>query len=161
MLLSAYLSVKEVKMLIARAGWTQRGGCPLWYILDRVWHQPRLQGSGGEVGVVIQVSLAAVRGTAPQVTSCNTLFLKLGSWEQLGLLLLCHPPSYIARFPAWTAGGYLRVGCGVSQIYNFRRFQLAIPGSDFQRAWEFMASMGLSQVIPTQKVASLWTWFSC
>lgn len=50
----------------------------------------------GQVGR--QWSVLAFRGLALQVSGCEILFLKLDSWDQLGLLLLYQPPCCMATF---------------------------------------------------------------
>lgn len=52
-----------------------------------VWHQPRPQGKAGGVAVIIRESPVAFRSFAPQISGCESLFLKLDLRDQLALLL--------------------------------------------------------------------------
>lgn len=56
---------------------TPEGSCPLRDMFSHV--SALLQGKGDGVAIVIRESFVAFRGIAPQISDCETLFLKIGS----------------------------------------------------------------------------------
>lgn len=52
-------------------------------------------GQGKGIAVIIQEFLLPFRESAIQVASFESLFLKIGLWEQLGLLLSYLPPCCV------------------------------------------------------------------
>lgn len=67
-------------------GWAQQRELPFWKCVHLEYSISQ------EVMVVIWEFLITFRGTELWVSECETLFIKLGSMDQLGLLLLYQSP---------------------------------------------------------------------
>lgn len=104
----------------------------------RVWHQPRLQGKAGGVVIVIQESLTAIRGSAPQLLCCEILFLRVGSRDHLGLLILYQSPCYCLS--SWTA----RFVMEFPRIMVLGDFNLPSLKVGLEVAWEITETMSMA-----------------
>ncbi|XP_058034525.1 uncharacterized protein LOC131196108 [Ahaetulla prasina] len=129
------------------------GGVPLVEICPpgfRALHQPRAQGRGGGVAVVIRESLEPRETTVPQIAGCESLFVRWGHRCQMGLFVVYLAPCYVtAALPE-----LLEVLAGVAvetpRLIVMGDFNLPSSGTSSTAAREFMASMtalDLTQVV--------------
>ncbi|XP_058039240.1 uncharacterized protein LOC131198516 [Ahaetulla prasina] len=111
--------------------------CPLGF---RAFHQPRAQGRGGGVVVIINEGLDPREVTVPQIAGCESLFVKWGQGMQVGLLITYLAPCCVtAALPE-----LLEVIAGTAvdtpRLMVMGDFNLPSAGKA-ATAREFMASM--------------------
>lgn len=92
----------------------------------------------------------AFRGTDSQVTSYEIMFLKITSWDQLGLLLRCQLPYCLAISLPELLEAISELIVEFPILMVLRCFNLPTVRPTSKASWHFMitmAAIGLSQVV--------------
>lgn len=91
--------------------------------------------------IVIHDSLMALRGDAPQVTECETVFIMLGSMNQLSLLLLYQSHYCTATSLPGLFDSISQLAMELLNLMILGDFNLPSLGVESEVDWEFMATM--------------------
>ncbi|XP_058042723.1 uncharacterized protein LOC131200215 isoform X3 [Ahaetulla prasina] len=121
----------------------------------RAFHQPRAQGRGGGVAVVINESLEPRESTVPQIAGCESLLVKWGNRNQMGLLITYLAPCCVTTALPELLEVLAGVAVEIPRLPVLGDFNLPSAGLSSTVVQEFQASMTALDLIqvtdgPTQ-----------
>ncbi|XP_058035523.1 uncharacterized protein LOC131196590 [Ahaetulla prasina] len=120
------------------------GGVPLVELCPpgfRAFHQPRAQGRGGGVAVVIKEDLEPREATVPQIAGCESLYVRWGHRNQLGLLIAYLAPCSVTTALPQLLEVLAAVAVETPRLIVMGDFNLPSAGLLSTAAREFQASM--------------------
>ncbi|XP_058029092.1 uncharacterized protein LOC131193174 [Ahaetulla prasina] len=120
------------------------GGVPLVELCPpgfRAFHQPRAQGRGGGVAVVIKEDLEPREATVPQIAGCESLYVRWGHRNQLGLLIAYLAPCCVTTALPELLEVLAAVAVETPRLIVMGDFNLPSVGLASTAAREFQASM--------------------
>ncbi|XP_058047319.1 uncharacterized protein LOC131202394 [Ahaetulla prasina] len=120
------------------------GGVPLVEMCPpgfRAFHQPRVQGRGGGVAVIINESLELREVTIPQIAGCESLLVRWGQGLQVGLLTTYLAPCHVTAALPELLDVIAEAAVDSPRLMVMGDFNLPLVGETSVTAREFMVSM--------------------
>ncbi|XP_058013007.1 uncharacterized protein LOC131185006 [Ahaetulla prasina] len=120
------------------------GGVPLVELCPpgfRAFHQLKAQGRGGGVAVVIRESLGPRKSTVPQIAGCESLLVKWGHRNQMGLLITYLAPCCVTTALPELLEVLAGVAVEIPRLLVMGDFNLPSAGLSSTVVREFQASM--------------------